>query len=157
MEPLFASGGKAALNQHIFRCSQIGKPFLDEFLRRAINNRLNFLISLAQGAVGLKHVTKGTLEDMPLPLPPREEQSRIIAKIGELMTRCDALQKLRADRDSKRLAVHSSAVQELLNFADMDGHIRVRELLGQHFGELYTVNENVNRTAQGHPATGRNR
>jgi type I restriction enzyme S subunit len=137
------SGGKAALNQHIFRCSQIGKPFLDEFLRRAINNRLKFLISLAQGAVGLKHVTKGTLEDMPLPLPPRVEQSRIVAKIDELMARCDALEKLRAERDAKRLAVHSTAVRQLLNVADTGGHIQARDFLGQHFGELCTVRENV--------------
>ena len=80
--------GKAALNQHIFKCYQVGQPYLDDFLRRAINSRLDFLISQAQGAVGLKHVTKGTLENMPLPLPPRQEQHRIVAKIDQLMARC---------------------------------------------------------------------
>jgi type I restriction enzyme S subunit len=59
------------------------------------------------------------------------------------MARCDALEKLRAERDAKRLAVHSAAVRELLNVADTDGHIQAREFLGQHFGELYAVKENV--------------
>lgn len=30
-----------------------------------------------------------------------------------------------------------------MNVADTDGHIRAREFLGQHFGELYAVKENV--------------
>ena len=77
------------------------------------------------------------------PLPPVHEQSRIVAKIDELMARCDALEKLRAERDAKRLAVHTAAVRQLLNVADTDGHIQAREFLGQHFGELYTVKENV--------------
>lgn len=137
------SGGRAALNQHIFRCNQFAKPFLDEFLRRAINSRLNFLISQAQGAVGLKHVTKGTLEHMPLPLPPREEQVRIVAKLDELMARCEKLEKLRAERDTRRVAIHAAAIRKLLHIADVDGHVQARDFLSKHFGQLYTVKENV--------------
>jgi type I restriction enzyme S subunit len=77
------------------------------------------------------------------PLPPLNEQLRIVAKIDELMARCDALEKLRAARDAKRLAVHSAAVRQLLNVADTHGHTQARDFLGQHFGELYTVKENV--------------
>ncbi|MEF8728735.1 MAG: restriction endonuclease subunit S [Accumulibacter sp.] len=62
--------GLAALNQHIFRCVQIGQSFSNDFLRLAINSQLSVLISKAQGGVGLQHVTKGTLEALPLPLPP---------------------------------------------------------------------------------------
>jgi type I restriction enzyme S subunit len=77
------------------------------------------------------------------PLPPLYEQLRIVAKIDELMARCDALEKLRAERDAQRLAVHSTAVRQLLNVADTDTHIQARDFLGLHFGELYTVKENV--------------
>lgn len=77
------------------------------------------------------------------PLPPAAEQERIVAKIDELMARCDVLEKLRAERDAQRLAVHTAAVRQLLNVVDTDGHIQAREFLGQHFGELYTVKENV--------------
>ena len=136
-------GGRAALNQHIFRCSQVAKPFQDEFLRRAINNRLNFLISLAQGAVGLKHVTKGTLENMPLPLPPRREQARIVAKIDELMARCEKLEALRAELDTQRLAVHTAAIHRLFSVSETDGHIQAREFLNRNFSELYTDKVNV--------------
>jgi type I restriction enzyme, S subunit len=77
------------------------------------------------------------------PLPPVNEQRRIVAKIDELMARCDALEKLRAERDAQRSAVHTAAVRRLLNVADTEEHSKAREFLGQHFGELYSVKENV--------------
>ena len=154
------SGGKAVLNQHIFKCFQIGSPCDDNFLRSAINGRLDFLISQAQGAVGLKHVTKGTLENMLLPLPPLPEQQRIVARIDQLMGRCDALEKLRAEREEKRHAVHAAAIRQLLTPSPpLRGFVpsasakapadKSREplppfaFLAEHFGELYTVKENV--------------
>ena len=57
--------GTAALNQHIFRCVQVGLAYTREFLRLAINSQLDVLIGKAQGGVGLQHVTKGTLEALP--------------------------------------------------------------------------------------------
>lgn len=93
--------------------------------------------------VAITRVTLNKLQNAVFPLAPQNEQFRIVAKIDELMARCDALEKLRAERDAKRLAVHAAAVRQLLNVADTDGHVQAREFLGQHFGELYTVKENV--------------
>jgi type I restriction enzyme S subunit len=93
--------------------------------------------------VGISNMSSKSLASIPFPLPPVAEQLRIIKKIDELMARCDALEKLRAERDAQRLAVHTAAVCQLLNVADTDGHIQAREFLGQHFGELYTVKEIV--------------
>lgn len=78
-----------------------------------------------------------------IPIPPLPEQRRIVAKIDELMTQCDALEKLRMERDAKRLAMHTAAVRQLLNIADTGGHIQAREFLRLHFGELHTVKENI--------------
>lgn len=94
--------GLAALNQHIFRCVQIGQAFVPEFLRLAINGQLDVLISKAQGGVGLQHVTKRTLEVLPIPLPPLAEQHRIVAKVDELMALCDQLEDARNDRETQR-------------------------------------------------------
>lgn len=84
-------GGKAALNQHIFSCFQIGQPYFDEFLELAINTRLEELIAKAHGGAGLQHVTKGKLEALTLVLPSIAEQHRIVAKVDELMALCDQL------------------------------------------------------------------
>lgn len=78
-----------------------------------------------------------------IPLPPLAEQRRIVAKIDELMVRCDALENLRTEREEKQLAVHAAAIKQLLNIAAPDEHQRAHAFLAEHFGELYTVKENV--------------
>ena len=53
------------------------------------------------------------------PLPPILEQRRIVAKIDELMARCDALEKLRTAQDEQRMAVHAAAMTQLLNIVEI--------------------------------------
>ena len=77
------------------------------------------------------------------PLPPLEEQKRIVAKIDELMACCDELEKLRTVQQEARLTVHAAAIKQLLNTAEPDQHQRAQAFLAEHFGELYTVKENV--------------
>mgnify|MGYP003586056570 CR=1 FL=1 len=77
--------------------------------------------------------------ELPVPLPPLQEQYRIVARIDQLMARCDALEKLRKEREEKRLAVHAAAIKQLLDVPDNSAW----DFIQQHFGELYTVKENV--------------
>lgn len=85
----------------------------------------------------------GKLGEMPIPLPPLEEQHRIVAKIDELMVRCDELERLRTAQQEARLTVHAAAIKQLLNIAEPGQHQRAQTFLAEHFGELYTVKENV--------------
>lgn len=77
--------------------------------------------------------------EQPVPLPPLEEQHRIVARIDQLMARCDELENLRTEREEKRLAVHAAAIKQLLDAPDGT----VWDFIQQHFGELYIVKENV--------------
>ena len=77
------------------------------------------------------------------PIPPVKEQHRIVAKIDELMARCDELEKLRTAQQGARLTVHAAAIKQLLNIAEPGQHQRAQAFLAEHFGELYTVKENV--------------
>ncbi|MCQ4237937.1 restriction endonuclease subunit S [Stutzerimonas stutzeri] len=84
-------GGDAVLNQHIFKIEFSERETNRGFLRYAINQKLDELISSAQGGVGLRHVTKGTFEKTEISFPPLAEQTRIAQKLDELLAQVDTL------------------------------------------------------------------
>ena len=75
-----------------------------------------------------------------IPLPPFQEQLKVIEKIDLLMTKCDVLEKLKKEMEQKRLDVHKSAVHALLNSGEINDSW---QFLKYNFSELYTVKENV--------------
>ena len=95
------------LNQHIFRVL----PKIDlelNYLRYALNDQLEIIISKAHGGVGLQHITKGELEKVLIPNPNIEQQhsfSNFVAQVdkskfelsNELMM-CDFYIRLIHDR-----------------------------------------------------------
>lgn len=70
--------GSAVLNQHIFRVDLDENVILKNWAILSINYQLQKLIDQAHGGVGLKHVTKGIVESLEIPLPSLTEQKRII-------------------------------------------------------------------------------
>lgn len=97
----------------------------------------------ASGTTNQIELNTSTVINHLMPLPPLAEQNRIVAKIDELMARCNELEKLRTVQQGARLTVHAAAIKQLLNIAEPDQHQRARAFLAEHFGELYTVKENV--------------
>ncbi|MCX6178856.1 MAG: restriction endonuclease subunit S [Chlorobiales bacterium] len=93
--------------------------------------------------VGISNMSGKVLGSIVIPLPPLAEQRRIVAKIDQLMARCDELEKLRAEREEKRLTVHISALNSLLEAQEPDSFVAARHFINRHFGELYSVKENV--------------
>ncbi|WP_116519861.1 restriction endonuclease subunit S [Achromobacter insuavis] len=97
----------------------------------------------ASGTTNQIELNTSTVINHLIPLPPLAEQKRIVAKIDELMARCDELEKLRTAQQGACLTVHAAAIKQLLNIAEPDQHQRAQAFLAEHFGELYTVKENV--------------
>lgn len=105
--------GPAVLNQHIFRCDFKTSLFDPQFLKLAINGRLDEMIARAHGGVGLQHITKGKLEAMLLPLPPFAEQRRIVEKVEELMALLDRLEAARTAREATRDRLTAASLARL--------------------------------------------
>src|SRR5262245_49297157 len=74
-------GGKAWLNQHIFKVLFDETEFDKRFLQLAINENLDEYIRAAHGAAGLAHITKGRFEESEIPKPDLDEQREIVAEI----------------------------------------------------------------------------
>jgi type I restriction enzyme S subunit len=105
--------GPAVLNQHIFRCDFRVNAFEPQYLRLAINGRLDEMIARAHGGVGLQHITKGKLEALLIALPPIAEQRRIVEKIDELMVLCDQLEAARTEREAARERLATASLVRL--------------------------------------------
>jgi len=94
----FWNRGKGFLNQHIFRVDVNEKLVDRKYLRYALNSLILKIIDQAHGGVGLKHITKGKLEEVQIPLPSLEAQRRIASildKADELrQKRQQAIEKL---------------------------------------------------------------
>lgn len=115
-------------------------PFLYRFFKSSFWNAC-----IHDGSMGttVHTLTIGRATETIIPLPSISEQHRIVAKIDELKARCDELEKLRAAQQEQRLTVHAAAIKQLLNIAEPDQHQGAQAFLAEHFGELYTVKENV--------------
>ena len=59
------------------------------------------------------------------------------------MVRCDELEKLRGDRNQKRITIHTAALNRLLTAKESSDFSTAWHFITQHFGELYSVKENV--------------
>ena len=81
--------------------------------------------------------------EIPIPLPPLEEQHRIVAKVDQLIAQCDVLENLRIEREKKRLASHAAALSQLLDTTGNSSADDAWAFITQHFGDLYSVKENV--------------
>ena len=108
-------GGKAWLNQHIFKVQFDEAQFDRRFLQLAINQNLAEYIRAAHGGAGLAHITKGRFEESKLPQPKIAEQLRIVAEIEKQSTRVDAgvaaLRRVQASLKRYRAAVLKAACE----------------------------------------------
>ncbi|MBN2793205.1 MAG: restriction endonuclease subunit S [Desulfuromonadales bacterium] len=131
--------GAGTTELHIFRNSfnSVVPRFLLYYLKNP--NYISKAVQSMTGSAGQKRVTTSYFIEQLFPLPPLTEQYRIVARIDQLMVRCDELEKLRNQLEEKRLAVHAAAIRQLLDAPDGSAWDFIR----QHFNELYSVKENV--------------
>jgi type I restriction enzyme, S subunit len=101
------------------------------------------LEKLKSATTNVAAIYQGKLILFPMPIPPLAEQRRIVAKIDELMARCDELEKLRSDRDRKQITVQTAALNRLLIAKEQSEFNTAWQFITQHFSELYSVKENV--------------
>lgn len=85
---------------------------------------------------------------VPIPLPPIEEQHRIVAKVDELMALCDALEQ----QEINHLKSHQLLVQTLLGTLtqakDASDFQQAWNKLYEHFDDLFTTEDSIDQLKQ---------
>jgi type I restriction enzyme S subunit len=104
---------EAATNQAVCACKTYTN-FDENYLLYLITSLKPYFLSQGAGAAQ-PNISREKIVATVFPLPPLPEQHRIVARIDQLMARCDALEKLRKEREEKRLAVHAAAIKQLLD------------------------------------------
>ncbi len=107
------SGSDALLNQRVCKVHCVEDRYSDRLLGYVLPGYLK-LINNHTSAVTVKHLSSRDIEDIPLPLPPRAEQERLVSKIEELFSSIDegerALKRARKLVERYRQSVLKAAV-----------------------------------------------
>lgn len=91
------------------------------------------------------NISQSDLRKIPLPICAVEEQSRIVAKVAELMALCDRLEAEQGH--AARVQGHwvEAALDQLAESADADEFRRHWQHLAAHFDTLFTTPESIDR------------
>lgn len=106
--------GKAAINQVAMAINQDLKALE---LPEEIDPDFFLLVYKTREVKGAGMTVAGIKQDkllaLPVAIPPKEEQSRIVAKVDELMALCDQLEQQQQDRRKLQNALRQSTLQAL--------------------------------------------
>ncbi len=104
--------------------------------------------------VGLKLEGRGyarhfkVLNDTFFALPPKSEQSRIAAKIDELMALCDRLEAKQADAESAHARMLQALLDSLTQVSDATDFAAGWQRLAEHFHTLFTTESSIDTLKQ---------
>lgn len=95
-------------------------------------------INAHRKGIGISNMSSKALAMIPFPLPPLEEQSRIVAKVDELMTLCDKLEAQQQARRKLQNALRQSTLQAVASSQSPHELQTTWQRLQTHFGRLFS-------------------
>lgn len=138
----FSISGKTWVNNHAHVLRPNRSMLLDRYLVHALVAR--DLQPFITGTTVPK-LNQAKLVSIEVPIPPRAEQHRIVAKVDELMALCDRLEAEQSDSE----AAHAQLVEALLgtltqstDAADLASNWK---RIAEHFDTLFTTEDSIDR------------
>ncbi len=129
-------GPRSLLNQRVCKITVDESLYLPRFLDYVLPGYLK-AINDATSSVTVKHLSSRTIQDIPLPLPPMDEQREIVAEIEKQFSRLDEavanLQRVKANLKRYKTSVLKAAVEGRL--VETEASIAQREGRSYESGE----------------------
>jgi type I restriction enzyme S subunit len=139
---------KFALAQRAI-CFQVHEPKVSNFLIYFIMSQ-TFQKRLLENATGTtaKGINASKLKEIPVIIPPLAEQHRIVAKVNELMSLCDALEQAQ----TQHIQAHQTLVENLLaaltQAANQGDFEQAWARIAEHFDTLFTTEHSIDQLKQ---------
>ncbi len=146
--PFIWDGGKVIYHYHIWKMDIFDDRSIDKFFMRLFLDAISASIKASGNGIAMIHMTKERMEKLVLPIPPQEEQHRIVAKVDELMALCDQLEQ----QTEASIDAHATLVETLL--ATLTHSADAAELeqnwsrIADHFDTLFTTDHSIDQLKQ---------
>lgn len=110
--PYIWGGGRSIFHYHIWKV--LTSPAVERSFMFLLLKAMTEAVRSASHGLAMLHMTKGAMEGLVVPVPPIDEQHRIVRRVQEMMALCDELeQQLLAER-ALAADLAESAVSSLL-------------------------------------------
>lgn len=107
------------------------------------NEARSHLSAVTVTTAGQKTVNQKGLGSLQVPVPPLDEQHRIVARLDELMALLDQLETARTTRDAARRAARDSALADLRDAPDAEAAETAWSRIARNMDDLFTEPEDV--------------
>ena len=136
------NGAIGLLNQRVCRLKNFSQDVDPEYILYSIQEKLDE-IHANTSFVTVKHLSSKKIKAICLPMPPLEEQRRIVAKVDQLMALCDELEARQQKKEESRLHLNSAALDRLLTAHAPDEFAHHWQRICDNFDLLYDAPETV--------------
>lgn len=141
--PVCINAMKCTVNQDL----KVLSPYLPEIVRflQVLLKGFEGLIltEFVKGGMTVQSIAYDELFLYPFPLPPLEEQKRIVAKVDQLMALCDELEARRQKQQQGRVRLNNSALDALLTAREPDEFADHWQRISTNFDLLYDRPETI--------------
>lgn len=120
---------------------------MNEYVYYFLKSAVKDIENNASGTT-FKEVSGKIVSLILFPLPPLEEQKRIVAKVDQLMELCDQLEFLQQKKHESRIHLNNAALNKMLDAGSPEEFADNWRLVCDNFGLLYDNLENVEKLRQ---------
>lgn len=134
---------EVCFQNHIHRARFYGE--INPFFAYRFLEKLNATgeINAHRKGIGISNLSSKALAMIAMPLPPLEEQARIVARVDELMALCDTLEEQQQDRRKLQNGLRQSTLQAVATANSPYELQTTWARLEDNFGRLFRLPEDI--------------